>query len=39
MPTIDQGGVSIHYESHGAGPAFLLSHGYGATSRMWVPRQ
>ena len=35
MPTIDQGGVSIHYESHGAGPAFLLSHGYGATSRMW----
>lgn len=35
MPTIDRDGVSIHYESHGAGPALLLSHGYGATSRMW----
>jgi len=35
MPTIDQGGVSIYYESHGVGPALLLSHGYGATSRMW----
>ena len=35
MPTTDQAGVSIHYESHGAGPAFLLSHGYSATSRMW----
>jgi pimeloyl-ACP methyl ester carboxylesterase len=35
MPTIDQGGVSIHYETHGKGPALLLSHGYGATSRMW----
>jgi pimeloyl-ACP methyl ester carboxylesterase len=35
MPTIDQGEVSIHYETHGKGPALLLSHGYGATSRMW----
>jgi len=35
MPTIDQGVVSIYYESHGAGPALLLSHGYGATARMW----
>jgi len=35
MPTIDRDGVSIHYESHGSGPAFLLSHGYGATCRMW----
>jgi pimeloyl-ACP methyl ester carboxylesterase len=35
MPTIDRDGVSIHYEAHGAGPALLLSHGYGATSRMW----
>ena len=35
MPSIDRAGVSIHYESHGAGPAILLSHGYGATARMW----
>jgi pimeloyl-ACP methyl ester carboxylesterase/ketosteroid isomerase-like protein len=39
VPQIDQGGVAIHYEVHGpaggAAPAILLSHGYGATSRMW----
>ncbi len=39
MPTIDRDGVSIHYEIHGAGnaaaPTMLLSHGYGATCRMW----
>ncbi|HWB49386.1 MAG TPA: alpha/beta fold hydrolase [Stellaceae bacterium] len=35
MPTIDRDGMEIHYESHGSGPAVLLSHGYGATSRMW----
>jgi pimeloyl-ACP methyl ester carboxylesterase/ketosteroid isomerase-like protein len=35
VPTIDRDGVSIHYETHGAGPAMLLSHGYGATCRMW----
>jgi pimeloyl-ACP methyl ester carboxylesterase/ketosteroid isomerase-like protein len=35
MPTIDRNGVSIYYEAHGRGPALLLSHGYGATCRMW----
>jgi pimeloyl-ACP methyl ester carboxylesterase len=35
MPTIDRDGVEIYYESHGAGPAVLLSHGYAATCRMW----
>ena len=39
MPTIDRDGVSIHYEAHGPKenncPAMLLSHGYGATCRMW----
>ena len=35
MPMIDRDGVEIHYESRGAGSAMLLSHGYGATSRMW----
>jgi len=36
MPSIDRFGVKIHYESHGSGPVILLSHGYSATSRMWV---
>jgi len=37
VPTIDRDGVSIHYEIHGPAnaPAILLSHGYGATCRMW----
>src|ERR671931_162192 len=37
MPSIDRDGVSIHYEAHGpeTAPAILLSHGYGATCRMW----
>ena len=37
MPTIDRDGVEIHYEAHGptSAPPILLSHGYGATSRMW----
>jgi len=41
VPSIDRAGVSIHYEVHGPrdnsskAPAILLSHGYGATMRMW----
>ena len=37
MPTIDRDGVEIYYEVHGSAgaPAILLSHGYGANSRMW----
>ena len=41
MPTFDRDGVPIHYEVHGPRendsnmPAILLSHGYGATCRMW----
>jgi pimeloyl-ACP methyl ester carboxylesterase len=35
MPTIDRNGVEIYYESEGSGPPMLLSHGYGATCRMW----
>jgi pimeloyl-ACP methyl ester carboxylesterase len=37
VPTIDRAGVSIHYEARGPAnaPPILLSHGYGATSRMW----
>jgi pimeloyl-ACP methyl ester carboxylesterase len=35
MPEIDRDGVPICYEVYGNGPAILLSHGYGATCRMW----
>jgi pimeloyl-ACP methyl ester carboxylesterase len=35
MPTIDRGGVKIHYEIHGDGPALILTHGYSSTSAMW----
>src|SRR6516162_9176353 len=35
VPRLDRDGVAIHYEVHGDGPALLLSHGYGATCRMW----
>ena len=29
-------GAAIHYETHGEGPAVLLSHGFGLTARMWA---
>ena len=37
MASIDHGGVSIWYESHGFddGHPVLLSHGYSATGDMW----
>jgi pimeloyl-ACP methyl ester carboxylesterase len=35
MPYIERDGVKVYYESHGTGPAVLLSHGYSATSQMW----
>jgi pimeloyl-ACP methyl ester carboxylesterase len=37
VPVIDRDGVPIHYEVHGPehAPPILLSHGYGATCRMW----
>jgi pimeloyl-ACP methyl ester carboxylesterase len=35
MARLDRDGAAIHYEAHGQGPAVLLSHGYGATCRMW----
>ncbi len=36
MPKIDRDGVKIYYESHGRGPAVLLSHGFSATCEMWA---
>lgn len=35
MAHLTRDGVRIYYEHHGAGPAVLLTHGYGATSQMW----
>ncbi|HJN50959.1 MAG: alpha/beta hydrolase [Pseudomonadales bacterium] len=36
MATITRDGVKIYYEDHGSGVAILLTHGYGATSKMWT---
>ena len=36
MPYLDRGGVKLYYETHGEGPALLLTHGYSATSQMWA---
>jgi pimeloyl-ACP methyl ester carboxylesterase len=35
---LDHGGVRIHYEVHGQGPAILLTHGFSANSDMWRPQ-
>jgi len=35
MPYLDRDGVRIYYEERGSGPAVLLTHGYGASARMW----
>ena len=35
MPVLDRDGVRIHYEAEGAGSPILLTHGYGASARMW----
>jgi pimeloyl-ACP methyl ester carboxylesterase len=35
MPTLNRSGVNIYYETHGSGPAILLSHGYSSTGDMW----
>ncbi len=36
MPYLNRDGIKIYYETHGEGPALLLTHGYSATSRMWA---
>lgn len=35
MPSAAVDGVRLHYDVGGEGPALLLSHGFGATGRMW----
>ena len=38
MPYLTRNGVKLYYESHGSGPALLLTHGFSATSQMWRPQ-
>jgi pimeloyl-ACP methyl ester carboxylesterase len=33
--SLTRDGVRISYQTHGSGPAVLLSHGYSATAQMW----
>ena len=35
MATLTRNGVNLHYVDEGSGPAILLTHGFGASSRMW----
>lgn len=35
MPTVDVNGTTLHYETHGAGPALLLIHGLGSCGLDW----
>lgn len=35
MATVTRDGVALHYETAGAGPGILLTHGFAASARMW----
>jgi pimeloyl-ACP methyl ester carboxylesterase len=37
MPTIDAGGITLHYERRGAGPPLLLLAGLASDSASWAP--
>ena len=36
MSKIDRNGLSLHYQTSGSGSPVLLTHGFAATSRMWL---
>jgi pimeloyl-ACP methyl ester carboxylesterase len=38
MAVLNRDDVDIYYEIHGSGPALLLTHGYSASSQMWLPQ-
>ena len=38
VPLLERPGCRIACEVHGRGPALLLTHGYGASMRMWDPQ-
>jgi pimeloyl-ACP methyl ester carboxylesterase len=35
MPYVNRDGAQIYYEERGSGPAVMLTHGFGASARMW----
>ncbi len=35
MSRLERKGTKVYYETSGKGPGLLLTHGFGATSRMW----
>src|SRR5258708_27005371 len=35
LTLLRRNGSNIHHEAHGSGASILLTHGFGATSRMW----
>jgi len=35
LTRLRRNGNDLHYEAHGVGAPILLTHGFGATSRMW----
>lgn len=35
MAQARRNGTNIHHEAHGSGAPILMTHGFGATSRMW----
>lgn len=35
VPYLNRGNAKIYYEVEGDGPLIVLSHGYGASARMW----
>lgn len=38
MPKLQRSDAKLHYEVVGDGPLIVLSHGFGATSKMWRPQ-
>ncbi|MPZ23033.1 MAG: alpha/beta fold hydrolase [Dehalococcoidia bacterium] len=38
MPRVQNGDVSIYYETQGSGPPILLGHGYASSNKMWEPQ-
>ena len=35
MPILHANGIDLYYESHGAGPAVVLLHGFGDSGTLW----
>ena len=35
MPILHANGIDLYYESHGAGPAVVLVHGFGDSGALW----